>query len=170
MTHHPILAAAFCHELRARMTPRQMDEVVRRNALPEYAASCATHDFTDANMAMDEAFERIEGRIFDHENDMDAAALNGAWEIARRARFIASKCEPIGPINAPANFNPALVQIIRKRFSHTQGETLVIYNGQRLEQWGDDPEPGPGGVWRQRPDDFWIGIALRETLARGMLA
>ena len=31
-------------------------------------------------------------------------------------------------------FNPALVTIERKRFSTTQGETLISYDGQRIEQ------------------------------------
>lgn len=73
-------------------------------------------------------------------------------------------------IYGPANFNPAKVTIIRKRFSTTQGETLVKYNGQKIEQYGDDPVMDADGAYRQRPFQFWIGVALRETLKRGMVA
>ena len=46
----------------------------------------------------------------------------------------------------------------------------MIYDGQRIEQYGDDPKPCAGGAYRQKPDAYWIGIALREAAARGLLA
>lgn len=71
---------------------------------------------------------------------------------------------------APANFDPAKVTITRKRFSTTQGETLIEYNGQRIEQYSDDPIMCPNGTYHQRDATFWTGIAMREAIARGMVA
>ena len=72
-------------------------------------------------------------------------------------------------IIAPGNFNPAHVTITRKRFSTTQGETLIEYKGKRIGQYSDDPTLHPDGQWRQRPESFWIGIAMRDAVARGMV-
>ena len=73
-------------------------------------------------------------------------------------------------IFAPANFDPSKVGITRKRFSVTQGETLLTYDGARIEQYSDAPALFPDGTYRQRDATFWTGIALREALDRGMLA
>lgn len=66
-----------------------------------------------------------------------------------------------------ATFNPALVTITRKRFSVTQGEVLVEYDGQRIEQYGDDIKMREG-EWAGWPDTFWMGVAEREAIARGL--
>jgi hypothetical protein len=73
-------------------------------------------------------------------------------------------------ISAPANFDPRKVEIIRKRFSVTQGETLVIYDGHRIEQYGDTPQRAADGSYRQKPDGYWIAVALREAVARRLIA
>ena len=73
-------------------------------------------------------------------------------------------------IFAPANFDPRKVGITRKRPSVTQGETLLTYDGTRIEQYGDTPILFPDGSYRQRGAAFWTAIALREAFARGMLA
>lgn len=71
-------------------------------------------------------------------------------------------------MNTPSPFDPALVQIVRKRFSTTQGETLVRYNETTLEQYGDDPVLEKDGFYRQKPDSYWIEVAEREAVARGL--
>ena len=71
---------------------------------------------------------------------------------------------------APANFDPRKVQITRKRRSVTQGETLIEYNGKRIEQYCDDPALCEDGNYRQRDETFWVGIAMREAVARGMVS
>ena len=73
-------------------------------------------------------------------------------------------------IFAPSNFDPSKVGITRKRFSTTQGETLLTYDGARIGQYGDDPTLSPDGTYHQRDATFWTGIALREALAQGVLA
>lgn len=72
-------------------------------------------------------------------------------------------------IYAPGNFDPARVTITRKRFSTTQGETLIEYKGQRIEQYGDDPAMQPNGQYHQRPAEYWMGVAMREAIKRGMV-
>jgi hypothetical protein len=72
-------------------------------------------------------------------------------------------------IFAPGNFDPAQVTITRKRFSTTQGETLIEYKGKRIEQYSDDPVMQPDGQYLQRPAVFWIGVAMREAVARGLV-
>lgn len=70
-----------------------MAEIKRRNASPEYShGCCATHDFCDANMPMNDAFEETMGRPFLPESseptDDDMRLWNLAWEIARKERFM----------------------------------------------------------------------------------
>lgn len=81
------IARAFADKLRAYLSPDQWQEMRRRNALPEYGGPiCASHDFCDANMPMQDAWESIMGREFlpDDEppSDADCALWNRAWEIA----------------------------------------------------------------------------------------
>lgn len=64
-------------------------------------------------------------------------------------------------------FDPALVTIERKRFSITQGEALISYNGQSIEQYGDKIELRDG-QWAGHDDAFWIAVAQREAIARGL--
>lgn len=67
----------------------------------------------------------------------------------------------------PAAFNAALVTIERKRFSVTQGEVLLSYNGQKIEQYADSIVLTDGG-YQGLTDAEWIAVARREALARGL--
>jgi len=70
-------------------------EINTRNAKPEYAGCCASHDFFDANMAMDAAFQQVTGRetllisdtATDEEKEAEAALWNAAWNMASKAGF-----------------------------------------------------------------------------------
>lgn len=64
-------------------------------------------------------------------------------------------------------FDAAKVTITRKRFSITQGEVLISYDGVTIEQYGDKIE-FRNGVWDGYDDAFWMGIAKREAIARGL--
>jgi hypothetical protein len=64
-------------------------------------------------------------------------------------------------------FDAAKVKITRKRFSTTQGEVLVEYGGKRIEQYGDDIRL-EGNAWTGRNDAYWMNVAKREAIARGM--
>ncbi len=65
------------------------------------------------------------------------------------------------------SFEASKVVITRKRFSATQGEVLIEYNGIRIEQYGDKIELRDG-EWAGYDDDFWMEVAKREAIARGL--
>lgn len=62
-----------------------------RNASSDYAGSCATHDFLDANVHMAAAFGKVMERPFDADAEADVEMWNMAWEIARAERLTAPK-------------------------------------------------------------------------------
>jgi hypothetical protein len=47
------------------------------------STACASHELTDANMVMAEAFKKITGREPDVENAEDCALFNDAWSYAK---------------------------------------------------------------------------------------
>jgi hypothetical protein len=73
-----------------------MLEVVKRNTEAN-DSSCASHDFCDANMAMDEAFTKVMGRSFEFNfdedpakystNESDTDLMNAAWSDAKTNNF-----------------------------------------------------------------------------------
>ena len=84
------LAASFAEVMQDWLTPAQMREVVARNET--YGDACASHDFCDANMAMDEAFTKTQCREIElgegtRQSRADMALWNGAWAIAKRMNF-----------------------------------------------------------------------------------
>lgn len=90
----PALASRFVQVLECWLTPRQMREVRRINAVElafDYERfACASHDFCDANMAMVEAFNMLdlptpgdEGAIDGTPGgDRTCSLWNTAWRIA----------------------------------------------------------------------------------------
>ncbi|MEE8489378.1 MAG: hypothetical protein V3S43_03525 [Acidimicrobiia bacterium] len=64
-----------------------LEEIVRRNLTDEYENCCATHDFCDANMLMDEAFKDIMGRELRVDDDVDLFISSWAWAKARGSDF-----------------------------------------------------------------------------------
>lgn len=87
------LALAFTKVLRKWLTRAQMDEVVLRNETSLYDDCCATGDFCDSNMAMEEAFQKafsrdpevVEPDGANHE--ADCQLWNAGWDIAKRMNF-----------------------------------------------------------------------------------
>jgi hypothetical protein len=93
-TNKVALANAFVAVLTEWLTPEQMFQVRRRNAQRTSELVCHSHDFCDANMAMDQAFKKVIGRDpldylnHDEEGSMDEADValwNAAWEYAVRS-------------------------------------------------------------------------------------
>lgn len=78
------LSDEFCRILNERLTPEQIKEINRRNAVSENPACCASHDFCDANQAMIDALE-VFGIEFDPETPTDL--INAAWGIAQKRGF-----------------------------------------------------------------------------------
>ena len=67
------------------LPPDTIAEVNRRNGLPEYERSCATHDFCDPNQAMIDAMTRF-GVEFRPEPEV-LQLIDDAWSVARERGF-----------------------------------------------------------------------------------
>ncbi len=93
------LAEEFAHELLSEIGKKNMCEVIRKNHQADYEGCCASHDFCDANMVMNEAFVEIYGRepIFEEINhapldlndnyNQDSSIWNEAWDTAKLHEF-----------------------------------------------------------------------------------
>jgi len=77
------LSQAFSRNMRESLTADELVKVNERNATPEYAGACASHDFCDANELMLKALADV-GRIFDQsQTDL----MNAAWDLSRANGF-----------------------------------------------------------------------------------
>jgi hypothetical protein len=74
--------------------------------------------------------------------------------IERLSAAIADNKKRPEYLRQPPPYVHGLLHIERKRFSETQGEVLLTYDGERIEQFGDDIQLTPHG-WRGRPDEHW---------------
>lgn len=88
------IAEAFAEVMRQWLTPAEFEEMRLRNT--RYGPQvCASHDFCDANMAMDAAFEglQIPTCLYFPDNSREheeACKLwNEAWDLAKRLYFTA---------------------------------------------------------------------------------
>lgn len=83
------LATEFAVCMLDAIGPRQLAEVVRRNATPAYErfSTCASHDFVDANMVMLQACNGFDAQV-----DSDDV-LDGPWgDLWQRAWALARLC------------------------------------------------------------------------------
>ncbi len=78
------LAREF-HRLVRKTLPQHLEAIDEENRTSEH--TCATHDYLDANMVMDEAFTTVLGRDMDAGSEDDAALWNAAWDLAIRHGF-----------------------------------------------------------------------------------
>lgn len=74
------IAREFAKRLLEALGAKDLATVNARNATPEYATPCASHDFTDANEYMDEAFKAVGA-------PRRPAIWNAAWDLARDNGF-----------------------------------------------------------------------------------
>jgi hypothetical protein len=87
------LAVLFGVEIRQYLTPSELAEANKRNAAETDTLICHTHDFCDANMAMDAAFERVYAKSVsdypDGSDEQQAAfkVWNAAWGLAATNKF-----------------------------------------------------------------------------------
>lgn len=82
----PMLAAKFSTILSSWLSEEEMQEVVKRNQAETDRSVCHSHDFCDANMAMQEAVESF-GLTINADSDADAALWNAAWDLAKKSNF-----------------------------------------------------------------------------------
>lgn len=97
-THTRIVARCFIKELQNDLSHQwQLDEIRRRNDAETDPRICHSHDFIDANMAMDEAIFAATGlRPGDFEAEQQESMgltklWDDAWAMAKAARFIPTK-------------------------------------------------------------------------------
>lgn len=88
-----LVAEVFAAIMKEWLLPAQMIEVRRRNLLGlarEGSPVCASHDYCDANMAMDQAFQAVFARCpLMHDGSPDSLLLDRAWEMARAEHLTA---------------------------------------------------------------------------------
>lgn len=77
------ISEKFVEFLRRDLTDAEWAEMKAKNATPDYWGCCASHDYVDSNMTMDEAFIATMGREMVLDADEDVDLINAAWDIAR---------------------------------------------------------------------------------------
>lgn len=82
----PLLAKEFSRILQEWFIPALLKQAIARNETAEYKGACATHDFCDENLAMDEAFENLGSKgISDFETDSpEQVAAMDLWNTSAR--------------------------------------------------------------------------------------
>ncbi len=95
------LAKEYARLLKRDLTDKQMQEVIAKNKTAEYANADAAHDYIDANMTMDEAFQNVMKREFiffddeiagtknQHEHDVDL--INKAVSLVKSNNYYIAK-------------------------------------------------------------------------------
>lgn len=81
------LAKEFSAVITEWLDPKDLKRVNELNASTEYQDFCATHNYCDANMAMDKAWNKILRRPFSVSSDSDTYMLNTAWAMAKLNKF-----------------------------------------------------------------------------------
>lgn len=94
------LAIAFTKELRTEISAEDMDAIVAENK-ERNDNTCATHDYVDSNMSMNDAFEKSTGRDYtfyngddpktEKQNELDDALMQAAWSFAKANDFDVAK-------------------------------------------------------------------------------
>jgi len=78
-----LLAKEFHRIVRKELVPSELQFVDKVNEAVLDASTCATHDYTDANMLMSEAFTNVVNRDVNYESDDDVLLWNMAWGLAQ---------------------------------------------------------------------------------------
>lgn len=81
------LSIVFVRILNEWLTPEQIAEVNKFNAVPENSRFCGTHNFCDPNQAMIDAFTEIYKRECEALNDADNELINAAWDLSKMHKF-----------------------------------------------------------------------------------
>lgn len=135
-----VVANDFLRLLRREIGRENFREACIRNASPDYAFACASHDFCDANMVMLEAVTA--NGLPDDDLDALTDLMNAAWAIARERMVAggASMCPPVG-----------------ERANHIRLLTAFGHSGEKALEIAIDAERG---------DDHaagWIELAKKRN-------
>ena len=88
LTHK--LAIEFGRVLHSWLDVQEMVEIINRNREQRDDNICHTHDFCDANMAMEEAFQNVLGRGAVVASWEDNLLWNESWSLAKRYNFFSN--------------------------------------------------------------------------------
>jgi hypothetical protein len=92
------IAEAFAEVMRQWLTPAEFAEMKVLNETPAYAdGSCASHNYCDANMAMDAAYSGVTGRSVMHDAETGGALWSDAWVLARKLYLGHSQSYSLNP-------------------------------------------------------------------------
>lgn len=85
------LARAFSQKLRHYLSEHEMSQVISLNESEEDPCICHSHDFCDANEAMQDAFIKLFGRSCNFsgrvEYNADLDIWNKSWAMAKENKF-----------------------------------------------------------------------------------
>lgn len=81
------VARQFSERLYKELTASQVATVIRRNAIEPDPNVCHSHDLTDSNVIMADAYNIVMGYPIDLQNDEARALWGNAWKIAKHAQF-----------------------------------------------------------------------------------
>ncbi len=85
------LAAEFCRQLRKQLSTFELREAIALNAAEQDPQICHTHDFTDANEVMAEAYSTAVGAmphmLADAAGQKALRLINSAWALAKAKQF-----------------------------------------------------------------------------------
>lgn len=87
MSQLELLSNRFSYLINENFSAIELAETIRKNKTEDYKNCCATHDYCDANMIMDEAFTEIVGHEIDLQNDADLELWNSAWDLSKANDF-----------------------------------------------------------------------------------
>lgn len=91
---------------------------------------------------------------------------NDAGVVDRLASAIAQNRQRPDYLRQPPPYDRHKLVIDRKRFSTTQGEVLLTYDGERIEQYGDSIRPDGRGGYSGHDDHYWHQVARRDLARR----
>lgn len=84
-----LLARSFSAAMMRHVSADSMREIIARNHDSNHSGACHSHDFTDANEVMAEAWADV-GSLPELDTSTDAHCLlwNQAWNLAKRKDFM----------------------------------------------------------------------------------
>jgi hypothetical protein len=85
------LALAFSRTLWTWLRTERMTEVIQRNRAQADKSICHSHDFCDANMAMDAAFQEVLGDSYLNFGPAEEELWDPAWDLAKANDFDPAK-------------------------------------------------------------------------------
>lgn len=84
------IALSFAQLLKDKLTKSEWADLIRENEVYKYSSCCASHNYLDANMVMDEAI-KIHVSRFNIHHTPHAKMWEEAWDYAMQRNFFETK-------------------------------------------------------------------------------